>query len=134
MEISADRLPGRDESLALYESVGWTAYTRDVETLEHALRGSHLVLTARDDQGELVGLARTVSDGTVICYLQDLLVQRSRQGQGIGRALMERVLAEYPTCRQVVLMTDADGPAEFYRSLGFQAMAEYDLVGYALMR
>jgi hypothetical protein len=34
----------------------------------------------------------------------------------------------------MVLMTDKDGPADFYRCLGFQAMAEYGLVGYALMR
>jgi ribosomal protein S18 acetylase RimI-like enzyme len=134
MEITADSVPGREELLALYESVGWTAYTRDPAALEQAVRESHRVLTARAETGELVGLARTVSDGTVICYVQDVLVQPSQQGQGIGRALLERVLAEYPTCRQVVLMTDVDGPAEFYRSLGFRAMAEFGLVGYALMR
>ena len=109
-------------------------YTRDPDALERAVAGSQLVLTARDDAGLLTGLARTVSDGVVICYLQDLLVRPSHQGRGIGRALLERVLAENSSCRQVVLMTDADGPTEFYRSLGFRAMSDYGLAGYALAR
>ena len=134
MEITADSVPGREELTALYDSVGWTAYTRDRDTLERAVAGSQLVLAARDDAGVLIGLARTVSDGVVICYLQDLLVRPSHQGRGIGRALLERVLAENSSCRQVVLMTDADGPTEFYRSLGFRAMSEYGLAGYALAR
>ena len=102
--------------------------------LLRAVSSSHLVLAARDEDGELVGLARTVSDGEVICYLQDLLVRPSDHRRGIGRTLLERVLAEYATCRQVVLMTDADGPTEFYRSLGFRAMGQFGLVGYALAR
>ena len=62
------------EVLSLYESVGWAAYTRDPELLTRAIRSSSFVVTARDEQGRLVGLARAISDDATICYLQDILV------------------------------------------------------------
>lgn len=130
MRIAAERAVRADEAHALYDSVGWTAYTRDPGLLQRAIAGSHLVLTARTDRGELVGLARTVSDGASICYLQDLLVRPDHQRTGVGRALLNRVLSHYAQLRQVVLTTDADGPHEFYRGLGFVPMDEAGLVGY----
>ena len=130
MRIAAERALGADELRALYDSVGWTAYTRDPELLGRAVAGSHLVLTARTDAGELVGLARTVSDGASICYLQDLLVRPDRQRAGVGRALLTEVVRHYAGVRQLVLITDADGPHEFYRALGFVPADELGLVGY----
>ena len=130
MRITAEHAVGTDEVRALYDSVGWTAYTRDVEVLLRAIAGSHLVLTARTDEGELVGLARTVSDGASICYVQDLLVRADQQRSGVGRALLTEVVRRYAHVRQLVLTTDADGPHEFYRALGFAPLDEQGLVGY----
>jgi GNAT superfamily N-acetyltransferase len=111
--------PGRDELVGLYDAVGWSAYTRDPEQLVAAIEGSHTVLTARDD-GLLVGLVRTVSDGATIAYVQDVLVHPDHQRTGVGRALLEAVLRRYESVRQTVLLTDADaGQRAFYESLGF---------------
>jgi hypothetical protein len=63
--LAEDR-PVRDELLSLYGSVGWTAYTSDPEQLDAAVAGSSYVVTARAG-GELVGLARAVSDDASIC-------------------------------------------------------------------
>lgn len=119
-----------DEVIALYSAVAWTAYTRDADALARALAGSHLVLTARDD-GALVGLVRTVSDAATICYVQDLLVHPAAQRRGIGRALLRNVLDRYAGCRQLVLVTDADGPDAFYRALGLVPVGDLGLAGYA---
>jgi GNAT superfamily N-acetyltransferase len=91
-----DEVPARDELLDLYGSVGWSVYTRDPERLERALAGSDLVATARDADGLLVGLVRTVGDGATICYVQDLLVRPDLQRGGVGRALVEHVRASPP--------------------------------------
>ncbi|MCL1801506.1 MAG: GNAT family N-acetyltransferase, partial [Promicromonosporaceae bacterium] len=56
--------------LALYDSVGWTRYLRDPESLRRALDNSHRVAAAFDGD-RLVGTARTISDGESIIYLQD---------------------------------------------------------------
>jgi GNAT superfamily N-acetyltransferase len=122
---------GRDEASWLYEAAGWTAYTRDPDALARAIAQSHLVVTARDDDGRLVGLARTISDGVTICYLQDLLVHPDRQRGGIGRALLTRVLGEYADVRQFVLMTDRDGPQDFYRAAGLVPFEAQGVVGFA---
>jgi GNAT superfamily N-acetyltransferase len=118
--VIAEERPGGDELLALYRDVGWTAYTREPETLVAAVLGSHLVLTARDAQGSLVGLVRTVSDGATIVYVQDVLVAPDHHRSGIGGALLDAVLERYAHVRQTVLTTDTEpGQRAFYESRGF---------------
>ena len=95
--ILTNDLPTRAELMDLYASVGWTNYTGHPAALEQALRSSSFVVCARSDSGEsgsgeLLGLARTVSDDVSICYVQDILVQPGVHRQGVGRALMEAVL------------------------------------------
>ncbi|AOX65614.1 GNAT family N-acetyltransferase [Curtobacterium sp. BH-2-1-1] len=120
MVVIAEERPGGDELLALYRDVGWTAYTRDPETLVAAVLGSHLVLTARDTTGSLVGMVRTVSDGVTIVYVQDVLVAPEHHRAGIGGALLDGVLERYAHVRQTVLTTDAEpGQRAFYESRGF---------------
>ncbi|WP_242862945.1 GNAT family N-acetyltransferase [Curtobacterium luteum] len=115
----ATELPTPEELLDLYGAVGWTAYTRDPDVLVAAITGSHAVITARD-AGRLVGLARTVSDGATIVYVQDVLVHPEHQRTGVGRALLDEVLRRYERVRQTVLLTDAEpGQRAFYESLGF---------------
>ncbi len=104
----------------LYDSVGWSAYTKDPETLAAALAGSALLAVARDG-GDLVGLARVISDGHSICYLQDVLVDPRHQRTGLGRSLVEFVLEPYAHVRQKVLLTDTEpGQKAFYEALGYR--------------
>jgi GNAT superfamily N-acetyltransferase len=113
------------ELVALYGAVGWTAYVRSPERLRAAVRGSSCVLVARRD-GRLVGLARAVSDGVSICYLQDVLVLPDEQRHGVGRLLVESLLARYADVRQKVLLTD-DEPRQraFYESLGYTEIRDF---------
>ncbi|GGL00314.1 GNAT superfamily N-acetyltransferase [Curtobacterium luteum] len=112
-------VPGPDELVELYRSVGWSAYTRDRDLLVAAVAGSHGVVTARED-GVLVGLDRTVSDGATILYVQDVLVHPDHQRTGVGRALLGEVRHRYAHVRQTVLLTDDEpGQRAFYESLGF---------------
>lgn len=125
-----------DEVVQLYRSVGWEAYSERPALLSRALAGSHLVLTARQDTGELLGLARTVSDGETICYLQDLLVHPDARRRGVGRRLTERVLEHYRQVRQFYLTTDdlsahgAAGVHAFYRSLGLVTHQDQRLTAF----
>jgi GNAT superfamily N-acetyltransferase len=115
-----DERPGTDELVALYDAVGWTAYTRDPAALAAAVAGSHAVVTARDDDGQLLGLLRTISDGQTIVYVQDVLVVPSAHRSGVGGALLDAVLCRYSHVRQTVLLTDAEpGQRAFYESRGF---------------
>lgn len=109
----------REEVLDLYGAVGWSAYTRDADSLLAGIAGSHLVVTARDG-GRLVGLARAVSDGATIAYVQDVLVHPQVQRTGLGSRLLTVLLGQYDGVRQQVLLTDDEaGQRAFYESLGF---------------
>jgi GNAT superfamily N-acetyltransferase len=121
--VLAEDRPAREELLSLYGSVGWTAYTSDPDLLEAAVAGSSYVVTARAG-GELVGLARAVSDDASICFLADLLIRADWQRRGLGRRLAAAVLDRFGHVRRHILLADAD-PAlgAFYRALGFEEIS-----------
>ena len=121
---AAGQLPPA-EVLDLYDSVGWSAYTANPGTLLQALAGSATVAVAHSD-GKLVGLARVISDGATICYLQDILVHPTHRRSGVGKELAALVLAPYDGVRQKVLLTDNEpGQRSFYEELGFVRSTEF---------
>jgi GNAT superfamily N-acetyltransferase len=122
--VSATGSFDRAEVVALYRAVGWTAYAEHPDTLLAALEGSSRVVVARRE-GRLVGLARVVSDGATIAYLQDVLVDPAEQRTGLGRWLVTEALEPYAAIRQKVLLTDDEpGQRAFYESLGFVEASE----------
>lgn len=140
MFITEENAFDPDEMLSLYDSVGWEGYTADVGKLCRGLRNSHLVITARDGSGTLLGLARTVSDDEHICYVQDVVVNPDHHRQGVGRALVEHLMRRYSHCRFFLLSTDHESSPEgkrnhaFYRSLGFLSYEEKQMAGFGLPR
>lgn len=127
MELSTTKLPSRQQILSLYDSVGWSAYTDDPEVLIQALSNSTFAVYAYDQQQQLAGLIRVISDNATICYVQDILVRPSAQRSGIGRALFDAVLKKFQHVRQLVLITD-DMPQQraFYESMGLTEGAEFE--------
>ena len=102
---SSNTPPSRREMLALYNSVGWSAYTNAPERLVCSVLNSSHVVCARQT-GVLVGLARVVSDFGTLAYLQDVLVDPGMQRRGIGAELVARVLEPFADVRQTVLLTE----------------------------
>lgn len=127
MELSTTKLPPGEQILSLYDSVGWSAYTDDPEVLIQALANSTFAVYAYDQQQQLAGLIRVISDNATICYVQDILVRPSAQRSGIGRALFDAVLKKFQHVRQLVLITD-DMPQQraFYESMGLTEGAEFE--------
>ncbi len=113
---------------ALYNSCGWTNYTKDADNLMKAILNSTYVVTCRKGD-ELLALARCVSDDVSICYLQDILVNPAHQRKGIGRKLLENCLERFAHCRtQVILTDDEERQRLFYESLGFKNTKTLDRV------
>ena len=130
MEIREYTEYREEEILRLYTAVGWTAYTDNPDTLEQGFRHSLLTLSAYEED-ELIGLIRTVGDGSTIVFIQDLLVDPAHQQQGIATALVRAVLARYPDVRQVELVTDnTPRTIAFYKSLGFTEFSEIGCCGF----
>ncbi len=89
----------------------------DPVVMRQMMENANLTITAWDG-GDLVGIARTLTDFAFVAYLADLAVARSHQGRGIGRRLVEQTRAALgPKCL-VVLLSAPDANA-FYPHIGF---------------
>ncbi len=111
--------------VALYASVGWTAYTNDRKRLVRGVEQSLTVITAWQEK-ELIGLIRSVGDGETILYIQDLLVKPAYQNRGIGTALMKKMEQTHPDIRQKLLLTENTvATKKFYEKVGFYPVEEH---------
>jgi ribosomal protein S18 acetylase RimI-like enzyme len=82
--------------------------------LEHA----DLIVTARAE-GELVGVARSVTDFHYCCYLSDLAVDERYQKRGIGKRLIDETQSRLgPQCKLILL--SAPAAIDYYPRLGFE--------------
>ncbi|HEY0263941.1 MAG TPA: GNAT family N-acetyltransferase [Granulicella sp.] len=87
-----------------------------LERLGRMLRGSDLIVTARDGD-TLVGVSRALTDFAYCCYLVDLAVDISYQRQGIGRRLIAETRARAGE-ETTLILTASPAVEEFYPAVG----------------
>ena len=114
-----------EEILPLYEAVGWSNYTSNPTMLQNALEHSLFLISARDEDGKLIGFLRAVGDGYSILYIQDIIVLPEYQRQGIGTQLLRQTLEHFKEVYQIILTTDSElKTLAFYESNGFTALSK----------
>lgn len=127
MEISTTKVPTHEQIIALYDSVGWSAYTDQPDVLARAHANSDFLVYAYDDDHQLIGLARAISDDATICYPQDILVHPQAQRTGAGKELFSAVQKRFEHLRQFVLITDDEpGQRAFYESMGLSEGSDFE--------
>ncbi|MFI1284248.1 GNAT family N-acetyltransferase [Streptomyces sp. NPDC020858] len=89
----------------------------DVERFARMLAGANLVVVARADEGSLIGIARSITDGAYSTYLGDLAVDVAYQGKGVGRDLI-RVTREAAPQAKLILLS-APAAVGYYPRVGF---------------
>ncbi len=135
MTIKTIRDFDTDALKVLYEEAGWASYLKNDNAFKDMFTKSLDVLGAYVDD-TLIGLIRVVGDDNHIVYIQDILVLKSHQRQGVGTALIDTILNRYSHVRQIVLMTDAEDKTActFYQKNGFKTMQESNIVGYVKLK
>lgn len=81
------------------------------------LDSSNLIITARDADGSLLGIFRGMTDWAWVCYCADLAVLEERQGQGIGKALMDKA-SEILGNGVTITLFSMPNALEFYQRIG----------------
>ena len=103
---------------ALLDGHSFWATGRQPSQLWRMLSGSQVVVSAW--QGDtLVGFGRATSDGVFRAVLWDVVVAEEHQGRGLGRRIVEELLASPPVAaaeRIYLMTTTGEG---FYERLGF---------------
>ncbi len=131
IEFGDDEVVPIKELTELYEAVGWSAYSDDPDGLARAVDHSDYVVTARNADGDLIGLTRCLTDDVHICVIQDVLVRPDHQRTGIGSVMVGRCLRIHEHVRQITLMTDDEpNTRAFYQSLGFSLGTDHGLANY----
>lgn len=114
-----------EETFPLYEAVGWTNYTSNPTMLQNALEHSLFLISARDEDGKLIGFLRAVGDGYSIVYIQDIIVLPEYHRQGIGTQLLRQTMEHFKEVYQMILTTDSElKTVAFYESNGFTALSK----------
>ncbi|KXG22227.1 serotonin N-acetyltransferase 1, chloroplastic [Sorghum bicolor] len=114
---------------ALCDKVGWPR--RPLSKIAASLRNSYLVATLHsiirssetegEEKKQLIGMARATSDHAFNATIWDVLVDPSYQGQGLGKALMEKVIRTLlqRDINNITLFAD-NKVIDFYKNLGFE--------------
>jgi ribosomal protein S18 acetylase RimI-like enzyme len=104
----------------LFDAHSFWAQHRPRRALARMLLGSCSVVSAWQG-GRLVGIGRATSDGVYRAVLWDVVVAGEQQGQGLGRRIVQALIASPPlaAAERVYLMTT--NSSGFYERLGFTA-------------
>jgi ribosomal protein S18 acetylase RimI-like enzyme len=94
---------------------------RSPDALRTSFERSEHVAVAWDGE-QLVGMARLLSDGVANAYLLDVWTASSHRRQGIGSALIRRLMERVPG--QHIGLQTAEAQ-EFYGSLGFRLQPDF---------
>lgn len=103
----------------LFKIAAFWAQSRRPEEMAQAIAHSNPVVTAWDDK-QLIGFSRATSDGLFRATIWDVVVHPDYQGAGLGRRLVETLIA-HPHMNRVertYLMTTHQ--VSFYERIGFE--------------
>jgi len=98
---------------------GWAHRVGDIHDLGRLIAASQRTVVAVVDM-EIVGFARAITDGISNGYVSMVVVAEASRRQGIGQALVERLVGYDPRITWM-LRAGREGAAEFFAKLGFIA-------------
>jgi ribosomal protein S18 acetylase RimI-like enzyme len=104
---------------------GWSSFPADAARAERVLTAPGVTTIVAVDQQEVAGFAELLSDGEIQAYLAVLLVEKSRRGQGIGRALLTETL-RLAGGERIDLLSE-DSALDFYRTFPHRAKTGFRL-------
>ena len=110
-------LPPVADIIRVLEGSGIVRPTHDVARIEKMFAHANLVVTAWEGE-TLVGVCRALTDFSYCCYLSDLAVNKSHQGQGIGQQLIEQVKHKIGDQVALILLS-ASSAMSYYPRIGF---------------
>lgn len=91
-------------------------------TLYDVLKGSDHHILAVNGEGTVIGFITAISDGILSAYIPFLEVLPEYQGRGIGKQLVQRMLAKLENVYMVDIVCDPE-LEKFYSSFGMRKLS-----------
>lgn len=121
-EISTE--PARIDAVAAHAFLATAYWSRGIPFATVARALAHSVCAAAFDRGRQVAFARAVTDRATFAYIADVYVLEDHRGRGLGRRIVEALLAhpDLQGLRRMMLATrDAH---RLYAGQGFAPLAD----------
>jgi ribosomal protein S18 acetylase RimI-like enzyme len=133
MEYKNGVIPDRNQIYNLYSDAGWIKYLENIDGLVRGYNKSNYIETVWNNE-ELIGVIRCIGDGETISYIQDIIVKKNFQRNGIGRKLIKNYLENNKHIRQIVLLTDdREEVKAFYKSCKFKLVEDFNLKSFIFL-
>lgn len=91
----------------------------DAATIAGMLSHADIIISARNNSGELIGVSRAITDYHYCTYLADLAVDETYQRQGIGRELVRRTHETAGLGTSLILLS-APAARDYYPHIGMR--------------
>lgn len=88
------------------------------DIIQGMVDNASLIVTARDEDGRLLGVARSLTDFAYCCYLSCLAVDRDCQHQGIGKELIRRSKEASGGDKITLMLLSAPDGMDYYPKVG----------------
>ena len=124
IEIRLIKTACLDEIVALYKDAGWwkDSYGETPEFLQGIVSDSALFAGAFE-KNKLIGMGRALSDKASDAYIQDVAVLKEFQGRGIGKKIIQTLIAGLKAWGVDWIGLIAEpGTTGFYEDLGFELL------------
>ncbi len=117
IKYHTDKKVDYDRLKTLFNDVGWSDKTNDINRLKAMVENSQIVVTAWDEE-IMVGFARCTTDYVFNGQINNVVVDSKYRRKGIGKVLINKILN---SSKQVTYMLRGSiSNEEFYRDLGFE--------------
>ncbi len=127
IEIKTIRSAPKYELVALYKDAGWwePSWDRRSDFLNHIVKNSAFFVGAFHEN-RLIGMGRALSDLASDAYIQDVTVLKEFRGEGIGKRIIQKLIALLKENRVDWIGLIAEpGTSSFYRKSGFEPLKDH---------
>ncbi len=121
IEIKEERISAKEYIDFLKRTDLGSQYPKErfEERIERLVKNASISLAARNEKGEIVGVLFGLTDFAYWLYVTDLGVDRSYEGQGIGRRLMKTAHEKAGGEKDIAVYLIAnDNAIAFYEKIG----------------
>ncbi len=121
-----EKLPKAEQFFELFDTTGWnTKYELTKEELFTALKNSWYSISVFDKE-QLIGFGRIICDGIVHALILDVIIHPDRQGKGIGKEVMDKLVSKCKKHKvRDIQLFSAKNKTGFYEKLGFKSRDEH---------
>ena len=114
------------EVMELYLDGGWWKEEWGTVGIPELIAGSFRYAAAINIDGEIIGVARAISDGVSDAYIQDVVVSNQHRKQGIGSALVKLLIEELKAAGvDWIGLIGKPDTGHFYESLNFKELKNF---------